>query len=111
MPKALCFKINSLIMFFWGHQEKEKKIHWMSREKMGVSKSHGGMGFREFHCFNKALLAKQIWRLWKTPDSLLGRIMKAKYYPGVSVLEASLGTKPSYAWRSLQSSIDVVWEG
>jgi hypothetical protein len=82
LPKALCKEINSLMMkFFWGHQENDKQIHWMSWSQMGFSKNNGGMGFRDFVCFNKALLAKQIWRLWKTPDSLLARIMKAKYYP------------------------------
>jgi ribonuclease HI len=37
--------------------------------------------------------------------------MKAKYHPDCSALEASSGKKPSYAWRSLQSSCDLVQEG
>jgi hypothetical protein len=61
-PKALCSEINSLMQkFWWGHKEKEKKIAWMSWSKMGNSKGIGGMGFRDFTCFNKALLAKLIW--------------------------------------------------
>jgi hypothetical protein len=100
LPKALCMEITSSLMskFWWGHQAKEKRIHWLSWNKLGLSKMDGGMGFRDLGCFNKALLAKQIWRLWKTPDSLIARIMKAKYYPECSVLEASLGKKPSFAW-------------
>jgi hypothetical protein len=69
------------------------------------------MGFRDLSCFNKALLAKQLWRLWKTPESLIARIMKAKYFPDCSVLEASLGKKPSFAWRSIHSSMDLLQEG
>jgi hypothetical protein len=79
--------------FWWGYKEKEKKIAWMSWSKMGTSKGKGGMGFCNFTCFNKALLAKQIWRIWKTPDSLTTRIMKGKYFPNCSVLEATLGKK------------------
>ena len=48
---------------------------------MGLSKKEGGLGFRDFTLFNKALLAKQCWRLWAQPGSLVVRIMKAKYYP------------------------------
>ena len=83
----------------------------MSWSKMGISKTRGGMGFRDFTYFNQALLAKQIWRLWKSPDSLVAQIMKAKYYPDCSVLEAPLGKKPSFAWRSIQGTCNVVREG
>lgn len=112
LPKALCSKINSMMTkFFRGHKEKDKRIHWMSWSKLCFSKAKGGMGFRDLSVFNKALLAKQVWRLWKTPDSFIAKIMKAKFFPDCSVLEAFLGKKPSFAWRSIQSSSDLVREG
>ena len=51
------------------------------------------MGFCDLSVFNKALLAKQVRRLWKFLDSLVVKIMKAKYFLDCSVLEASLGKK------------------
>jgi hypothetical protein len=69
------------------------------------------MGFHDLSCFNKALLAKQVWRLWKTPDSLIAKIIKAKYFLNCLVLEAFLGKKPSFAWRSIHSSRDLLREG
>jgi hypothetical protein len=99
MPKALCSKINSLIQkFWWSHQRKNSGIPWMSWSRMGVTKTKGGMGFRDFHYFNKALLAKQLWCIWHNSDSLVGEIMKAKYFPKDSVVDACLGSKPSFAW-------------
>jgi hypothetical protein len=69
---------------------------------MGVSKTHGGMGFRNFSLFNQALLAKQVWRLWKSPDSLVAKIMKAKYYPDCSALDAPLGKKKKKTFFCLE---------
>lgn len=37
--------------------------------------------------------------------------MAAKYHPRGSILDAPLGKNPSFAWRSIQSSIDLVREG
>lgn len=35
------------------------------------------------------------------PDSPMAQIFKAKYFKHVDIMEASLGTNPSYVWRSL----------
>lgn len=69
------------------------------------------MGFRDLLSFNKALLAKQGWRLLQFPDSLTAQIRKAKYYPGSNFLEASLGSMPSFAWRSIFGARDQLHEG
>jgi hypothetical protein len=74
-------------------------------------KSKGGMGFRDLKCFNKALLAKQRWRIIQNPDSLAGKIIKAKYFPRGSFLESGLGNKPFFAWRSIFGAIDLLQEG
>jgi hypothetical protein len=78
---------------------------------MGKSQFMGGMGFHDFHSFNKALLAKQFWRLWHHPESLIASIMKAKYHPESSILEAGVGHRPSFACRSIHSSSAIVKEG
>jgi hypothetical protein len=75
----------------------------MSWERMGISKTRG-MGFRDLEVFNKALLSKQLWRLFQSPDSMVARILKAKYYPSSSILEAKLGNRPSYVWQSLMAA-------
>jgi hypothetical protein len=83
----------------------------MSWSQMGVSKSRGRMGFRDLVSFNKALLAKQCWRLLKSPESLVAQIIKAKYYPNDDLLEAKVGSKPFFAWRSLQGAKELLEAG
>ena len=108
LPKEMCAKINSLTQKFWWD---EGRIPWMSWSKMGIEKMKEGMGFQDFNCFNKALLAKQFWKIWQNPDSLVSRIMKAKYFANCSILEAKMGYRPSFAWRSILGSCELVKEG
>jgi hypothetical protein len=72
-----------------------------------VPKTDGGMGFRDFQSFNKALLAKQYWRLWLTPNSLLSQIMEAKYYLGAIYLMHNWGHDPPMLGRAFLAL--VIW--
>ncbi|XP_075478778.1 uncharacterized protein LOC142519627 [Primulina tabacum] len=61
--------------------------------------------------FNKALLAKQIWRILRKPDSLVGRVLKARYFKHGDIMHATLGSNPSFVWRSLLWSRTLPEEG
>jgi hypothetical protein len=109
LPNLLCKELNGLMQrFWWGHKENTSKIHWMSWEKMSYTKEKGGLGFRDLVMFNKALLAKQVWRVWQNPKSLTAKILKAKYFPNTSIMEAGLGNRPLQVWRSLLASKGLV---
>lgn len=52
--------IESMISrFWWGQKNEEYKIHWVSWSKMCAAKKNEGVRFRDIHCFNLAILAKQ----------------------------------------------------
>ena len=71
-------------------------------------KSQRGMGFRNLQAFNLALLAKQAWRILSNPSTLVGCILKAKYFPFSDILHAELGSIPSFTWRSIFNSLEVL---
>jgi ribonuclease HI len=112
LPTSLCKEINRMMQrFWWGHKENLSKIHWMSWERMGAAKNKGGLGFRDLTIFNKALLAKQVWRLSQNPDSLAAKIFKAKYHGSCTILEAKVGNKPSLVWRSFMKAQEIIIRG
>jgi len=112
LPISLCRELNQLMQnFWWNHMSQTSKIHWMCWEKMGRAKSIGGLGFRDLVIFNKAMLAKQGWRILQNPSSLAAQILKAKYYPKSNFLEAPLGTRPSFIWRSILSARELLKQG
>lgn len=76
-----------------------------------MPKCLGGLGFRDLGVFNEALLGRQAWRLVHGDNTLLGRVMKAKYYPHTSFLEAGLGYSTSYSWRSIWGVKALIKEG
>jgi hypothetical protein len=61
----------------------------------------GGMGFRDFHSFNLAMLAKQVWRLINEPESLCAKVLRVKYYPHGDILKAGPKAGSSYTWQSI----------
>jgi hypothetical protein len=55
-----------------------------------VYQKKGDIGFRDIHCFNLALLAKQAWRLITESDSLCAEVLRVKYYPTGDLLNAEM---------------------
>ena len=74
-------------------------------------KYSGGLGFRDIELFNLALLSRQAWRILTDPDSLSARVLRAKYHPGVDILNAEIGSAPSQIWRAIIEGRDVLKQG
>lgn len=109
LPKSLCSQLNkSFAKFWWGHLDNHSRLHWRNRSTLYLSKQSGGMGFRYLHFFN---LAKQAWLFLVDPTSLPSIIFQEKYFPTSSILNAELGSKPSYIWRSIFQALPLFKEG
>ncbi|CAL1368219.1 unnamed protein product [Linum trigynum] len=112
VPEGIIDEVHSMIMrFWWGQKGTEKRIPWLAREKLVCPKAEGGIGFRDLRGFNNALLARQLWNLHQRPGSLIARMMKAKYYKNGTALEANVGYRPSFVWRSLMSAQEFLCSG
>ncbi|XP_058784057.1 uncharacterized protein LOC131658822 [Vicia villosa] len=112
IPDSCCAEIESMLArFWWGAKNGEKTIHWTRWDNLTIAKGDGGLGFRGIRYFNTSLLGMQFWRLLKGDGTLLERFFKGRYYPNCDVSEAGLGFKPSYAWRSILSSKEMVLKG
>lgn len=95
--------------YWWRNSaNKPKGIHWMSWDRLCKKKSEGGMGFRKLHDFNLALLGKQAWRLITQEQSLVSKIFKARYYPNGNFLTAKVGANPSFVWRSILATQELL---
>lgn len=90
MPKTLCQEIERMMSAFWwnSNSSNNKGIKWLSWTHMSMAKKEGGLGFRDLHGFNIALLGKQCWNMLKNPDALVSRLLKTRYFPNCNLLQA-----------------------
>lgn len=112
LPKDLCVKLSSIMIeFWWGGSAEKRKIAWVAWKNQCKSKELGGMGFKDIEWFNQALLCKQARRIWFNPQSLLARVMKSRYFRNGDFLDCNIGTRPSYAWRSIMHGRELLKQG
>ncbi|XP_074369771.1 uncharacterized protein LOC141711268 [Apium graveolens] len=78
---------------------------------MSKHKTAGGLGFRNFRDFNLAMLGKQGLRFITNTESLVSKIYKAKFFAGGDFLTSSLGHNPSFIWRSIHATKQLLLEG
>lgn len=109
LPVSLCKRIQSVLTrFWWDDKEGERKISWISWDKMTLPKGLGGLGFRDIQAFNHALLAKISWRILTKPDCLLARVLLGKYCHKASFLKTPSASAISHGWRGILAGRDLL---
>ena len=112
IPKKICKGITDTIsQFWWGDDNDGKRMHWQEWWELCKPKGKGGMGFRDMHSFNLAMLAKQVWRLLLEPNSLCARVLRAKYYPDGRLLRAKAKAGSSFTWQSVLAGLECFKKG
>lgn len=103
IPKTLCKEIERMMNAYWwkSNSTNNKGVKWLAWDRMCMSKKRGGLGFRDLHGFNLALLGKQCWNLISRPNALAARVLKARYYPNCHFLQASRGGGSSHTWAGI----------
>ena len=81
---------------------------WVAWQKLCTPNEEGGLGFRDLRAFNLALLAKQGCRIQQNTNSLVHKVLKAKYFADRTFREAQLERRPSYIWWSIMATKEIV---
>ncbi|XP_016194997.1 uncharacterized protein LOC107635964 [Arachis ipaensis] len=84
---------------------------WVSWDTMTIPKLEDALGFKDLGVQNLALFAKQCWKVASQPQSLLSRLLKGKYFRYSSIMNAEIGTVPSWGWHSILKGRKVVEKG
>ena len=112
LPKGLIKEITKAMRKFWWSANQDRySIPWIVWNKITLTKKEGGLELRDMYAFNKALLAKQAWRLMTLPSSLLARVYRAKYYRNTGFMEARSYQSSSLAWRSIIQTQPLIRRG
>ncbi|KAK1645940.1 hypothetical protein QYE76_063745 [Lolium multiflorum] len=97
--------------FWWGEDEKKRKVHWASWDILASPKNLGGIGFRDTKLMNQALLARQCWRIINNPKSLCARLLKSIYFPRGNFLDTVFRQDASPSWHGIEYGLELIKEG
>ena len=110
LPLGLCNQIQSVFTrFWWDESPNKKKMCWIAWDELTEPKSSAGLGIRDVHDFNVALLAKLAWRIYTRPECVLARLLLGKYCHSTSFHLVQCPYSTSHGWRSVLIGRDRVF--
>ena len=83
----------------------------MGWQKLTQVEGRGGLGFRDLQEFNKAMLAKQLWRVITNPNLMVSKVLRGRYFKGESIWTMRTRNSDSWMWRSVVSAREVLERG
>ncbi|GJS60856.1 RNA-directed DNA polymerase, eukaryota [Tanacetum coccineum] len=100
IPSSVLKKLESLrSCFFRGANDRDKKMTWVSWDKVLANKKNGGLGVNSFFAMNIALLFKWVWHFKIHKEVLWVKVVKSIHrdYGGLENLEVGDG-KDTLFW-------------
>jgi hypothetical protein len=97
--------------FWWGEDEKKRKVHWASWDILTCPKNLVGVGLKDTKLMNQALLARQCWRIINKPESLCARLLKSIYFPRGNLLDTVFRQDVSPSWQGIEHGLELLKEG
>ncbi|GJW60643.1 RNA-directed DNA polymerase, eukaryota [Tanacetum coccineum] len=106
VPSSVLKKLESLrSCFFRGANDRDKKMAWVSWDKVLANKKNRGLGVNSFFAMNRALLFKWVWRFKIQKEVLWVKVVKSIHgnYGGIANLG---GINRSLTWLECLKSVD-----
>ena len=108
LPKAVIKEINKLLKgFLWNQDEVaigKVKVAW----KYVCRSKRRGLGLKDLHMWNKAMIVKHLWHVVVDKDSLWVKWINTYKLKGRSVWDVEIETKDSWGWKCLLNLRDIV---
>ncbi|PKU83109.1 Putative ribonuclease H protein [Dendrobium catenatum] len=86
--------------FLWQQETGSRGMHYIAWEELCLPKAQGGLGFRDLCRWQSALRARLAWNFLTDPESMLHRLLVAKY--GSDLWKRPHCRYVSTAWRVMQ---------
>lgn len=103
LPIGWCRTVDRCLKDFWWDFPTGKTRNYTSKAWGDICqpKQFGGLGIRRLEEMNRAFILKLAWSLFQKPNSVNALIMKAKYHPRTSLLEAGAKSGASIIWQGI----------
>ncbi|PWA90824.1 reverse transcriptase domain, Reverse transcriptase zinc-binding domain protein [Artemisia annua] len=101
-PVSVISKLESIRRtFFWGGSLNQRKIPWISWDKVILPKKSGGLGLGSLHEKNLSLLCKWWWRFYKEPTSLWARVVSSIHQSRRNISTIPYKSNMAGVWKSI----------
>ncbi|XP_043687599.1 uncharacterized protein LOC122638815 [Telopea speciosissima] len=102
LPGGVKQKLESMFSnFLWTGPSLERKVHYISWDKICKPKDEGGLGIRRITDMNITGILKQIWWIASKKDSLWVRWVYARYLKKESIWTVKIPQNCSWVWRKV----------
>lgn len=95
--------------FWWGSSGDSSKIQWMEWGKLGLSKSWEVLDLEMFTVLTQHYFQNSVGVSFSLLIHQLVVFFNRSNFPKDDFMQAKLGYRPSYVWRSLLSGRDLLW--